>query len=95
MPVQVQPQRQTRGAEAAAAARVALVVSESNEIWSGGSGQALGDASGEAEGGKHPSALAQTKTCCHSLRMSLERGAFEERSIICGTRWRSQSAIHR
>lgn len=90
--MQVQPQRQTRGAEATAM-RAVLVVSELKEVWSGGSGQALGEASGEAGGKKHHSALAQMRKCCHSPRMSSAGGAFEEWSIIYGTQHRRQIAI--
>lgn len=59
-------------------------------VWAGGSGQAQGESTGEVEGEKPRCALAQRRKCCHSSRTSLERGAFEARSIIWGTQCSSQ-----
>lgn len=81
-------QVQTQGA--AAAATTVLVVSVVKVVWAGGSGQVLGQAAGEAGGKKPCSVLSQMQKCCHSPRMSLERGAFEAWLIIWGTQCNSQ-----
>lgn len=54
-------------------------------VLAGGSGQAPGEWAVAAGGDKKPrSGPAKMRKCCHGPRMSLERGAFEERSIIQG-----------
>lgn len=85
--MQVQPPCQTQGA---AATTALLVVAMVKVVWAGGSGQALGESAGEAGGETPRSALAQRQKCCHSSRMSLERGAFEARLIIRSTQCSSE-----
>jgi len=58
---------------------------EEEVVLAGGSGQAPGEWAVAAGGDKKPrSGPAKMRKCCHGPRMSLERGAFEERSIIQG-----------
>lgn len=90
--VQARPPCQTQGAAAATSA--VLVVSEVKVVWAGGSGQAPGEEAGEAGGVKPCSALTQIQKCCHSPRMSLERGAFEVWLIIWGPQSSSQRVCY-
>lgn len=77
-----------------AAATTVLVASVVKVVWARGSGQALGEAAGEASGEKPCSVLSQIQKCCHSPRMSLERGAFEAGLIIWGTQCSSQRMFY-